>query len=68
VYFAIILWVGVGMFVAFLRGKLTLLGICWHILLGPFGILLFILTPLPPKRGDTAKAEPPPDDADKPSG
>jgi hypothetical protein len=67
VVFAIIIWVGVGVFVAFLRGKLTPLGICWHILLGPFGILLFVLTPLPSKRSGTAKAEPPPDDADRPS-
>lgn len=65
--FAIIIWVGVGVFVAFLRGKFTPLGICWHILLGPFGILLFVLTPLPSKQSSTAKAESPPDDADRPS-
>ncbi len=65
-YFAIIVWVGVGVFVAFLRHKLTPLGICWHILLGPFGILLFVLTPLPSKQSGTSQAEPPPDDADRP--
>lgn len=66
-YFAIIVWVGVGVFVAFLRRKFTPLGICWHILLGPFGILLFVLAPLPPNQSGATKAEPPPDDADRPS-
>jgi hypothetical protein len=54
-YIWIILWLLVGLWSATLRRQRTLWGILLHALLGPFGILIFALTPA--KKGPASHKE-----------